>query len=247
MSDNKSGQELNENPEEGQEQLDKKLALVEALLFAYGEPLDPADLKSAAGLEDKELKEVIEELKNRYSSIDRGIELKVISGRYQLRTKPQFASAIGQLKAGRPRRLSPAALETLAIIAYRQPIVRSDIEKLRGVDATPTIKTLLDKKLIKIVGHQATVGQPALYGTTDEFLKLFGISSLSELPTLRDLKELEEDPGEFPEESEGAESDKNEDQQKAQGSQEEACQDAVLVSDENEADGRALTDQAANQ
>jgi segregation and condensation protein B len=92
--------------------------------------------------------------------------------------------------------LSAAALETLAIVAYRQPIVRSDVEKIRGVDCTPTIKTLLERGLIKILGHQASVGQPALYGTTEEFLKLFGLNSLSELPTLRDLQELERDPGE---------------------------------------------------
>ena len=98
--------------------------------------------------------------------------------------------------------MSGPALETLAVIAYRQPIVRSDMEKIRGVDVTPTLKTLLDRRLIRIVGHQETVGQPALYGTTDDFLKVFGLSSLSQLPTLRDLKELDSDPGEIPEEPE---------------------------------------------
>ena len=86
-------------------------------------------------------------------------------------------------------------------MAYRQPIVKSDIEKLRGVDATPTLKTLLERNLIRIAGHLPTVGQPALYGTGEEFLKVFGISSLSELPTLRDLKDLE-DPGEVEEKNE---------------------------------------------
>ena len=100
------------------------------------------------------------------------------------------------MKAGRPRRLSPPALETLAIVAYRQPIVKSDVEKIRGVDATPTLKTLLEKGFVRIVGHRDSVGQPALYGTTEKFLHVFGIRSLSELPTLRDLKELESDPGE---------------------------------------------------
>ncbi len=82
-------------------------------------------------------------------------------------------------------------METLAIVAYRQPIVRSDVEKIRGVDATPTLKTLIDRGFIKIVGHQETIGQPALYGTTQQFLEVFGLSSLAELPTLRDLQQLE--------------------------------------------------------
>ena len=125
-----------------------------------------------------------------------GIELVCIAGKYQFRTRGKFGSFIREMRAGRPRRLSGQALETLAIVAYRQPIVKADVEKIRGVDATPTIKTLLERKLIKIVGHQASVGQPALFGTTEEFLKLFGLSSLTELPSLRDIKELESDPGE---------------------------------------------------
>ena len=100
------------------------------------------------------------------------------------------------LKASAPKRLSNPALETVSIIAYRQPIVKSDIERIRGVDATPTLKTLIERDLVKIVGHQPSVGQPALYGTTDGFLKLFGLKSLSDLPTLRDLEELQRDPGE---------------------------------------------------
>ena len=118
-----------------------------------------------------------------------------MAGGYQYRTCQRFSEYLRALKAERPRRLTGAALETLAIVAYRQPIVKSDIEKLRGVDAAPTIKTLLDRGLIRIVGHTSTVGQPALYGTTDEFLKVFGMASLSELPSQRDLKELN-DPGE---------------------------------------------------
>jgi segregation and condensation protein B len=96
----------------------------------------------------------------------------------------------------KPRRLSQAALETLAVIAYQQPVVKSEIDKIRGVDVAPTIKTLLERKLVKILGYQASVGQPALYGTTEDFLSIFGLSSLAELPTLRDLKALVREPGE---------------------------------------------------
>ena len=101
------------------------------------------------------------------------------------------------LRAAKPKKLSTQALETLAIVAYRQPIVKSDVEVIRGVDATPTIKTLLDRKLIKIVGYQDSVGHPALYGTTERFLELFGLESLRELPNLRELEAIEGDPGEI--------------------------------------------------
>ena len=123
-----------------------------------------------------------------------GLELVEVASGFQLRTKERYAKALQALKESRPKKLSPPALETLAIVAYRQPIVKSDVEAIRGVDATPTLKTLLQRRLIRIVGHQATAGQPALYGTTDSFLELFGLKSLSELPTLRDLQELDQAP-----------------------------------------------------
>ncbi|MCL4123511.1 UNVERIFIED_CONTAM: hypothetical protein GTU68_053383 [Idotea baltica] len=147
-------------------------------------------------IDDEKLEEFLKALQEKFNNSAYGFELKKIAGKYQFRTKPEFSEIIRSLKDGGPRRLSPAALETLAIVAYRQPIIKSDIEKIRGVDASPTIKTLLERKIIKIVGHLPTPGQPALYGTTEQFLETFGISSLSELPTLRDIKEFEEEPGE---------------------------------------------------
>ncbi len=171
-------------------------ALIEALLFANGEPLGIARLSQVTGFDSKTVEDALESIKMKCELDESGIELVCVAGKYQFRTKVVFSGFIQQLKASRPRRLTPAALETLAIVAYRQPIVKADVEKIRGVDATPTIKTLLERSLIRIVGHKETPGQPALYGTTDEFLKIFGLRSLSELPTLRDLKELEEDPGE---------------------------------------------------
>jgi segregation and condensation protein B len=178
----------------------ERMAIVEALLFAHGEPLAVGKIAEISAIPEDEIGTVLEAIKLRHAGEQSGFELLVVAEQYQFRTKPQFANYVRELRAGVPRRLSAPALETLAIIAYRQPIVRSDIERIRGVDATPTIKTLLDRNLIRIIGHQAGVGQPALFGTTDEFLKLFGLKSLAELPTLRDLKELERDPGE---ESEG--------------------------------------------
>lgn len=191
---------------------------VEALLFASGDALSRAQLQSLTGHEREAVEKAIESLKARLNSDESGVELVVVADKYQLRTKPRFAEYVRRLKAERPKRLSAPALETLSIVAYRQPIVKSDIEKIRGVDVTPTLKTLLDRKLIKIVGHRPSVGQPALYGTTEEFLKLFGMRSLGELPTLRDLNELERDPGE----STGEERDEDQEAPAAESAEEAA-------------------------
>ena len=185
----------------------KNVAVVEALLFASSEPLSLEQLGGAAGLEEHEVRQSLAVIKERCSEESSGFELSQVAGKVQFRTKPEYAPYLRELKADAPRRLSAAALETLAVIAYRQPVVRSDIEKIRGVDATPTLKTLLERGLIKIMGHQSTVGQPALYGTTDEFLKLFSLNSLSELPTLRDLSEFEKDPGETEEKAPSGDAD----------------------------------------
>jgi len=173
-------------------------AIVEALLFANGVPLDIVRIKDIADIDGDTFDRITAHLEDKFNNSDEsGFELVKIAGKLQFRTKAKFAGFLQQLKSEKPRRLSPAALETLAIIAYRQPIVKSDVERIRGVDATPTIKTLLDKKLIKIAGHQATVGQPALYATTEEFLSIFGLETLSALPSLKDLKEFDQDPGEI--------------------------------------------------
>lgn len=197
--------ELQSKPELNQ---DQKNGLLEALLFACGEPLTRDLILHVTGFSDEELSEQVELLKAKLSADDRGIELALVASKFQLRTKPIFAAFLRELKAGGPRKLTAAALETLSIIAYRQPIVKSDIEKIRGVDATPTLKTLIDRELIRIIGHQASAGQPALYGTTENFLSLFGLNALEDLPTLREIAELERDPGEVEEmESESSELD----------------------------------------
>lgn len=183
----------------------EKQALIESLLFVTGEPLSLELLNQITKIEVGELETLLAMIVEKHKAEESGIELVIVASQYQLRTKARFAPFIRALKDGGPRKLSAPALETLSIVAYRQPIVKSDIEKIRGVDATPTLKTLIERNLIKIVGHQASVGQPALYGTTDEFLKLFGLGSLSELPTLRDISEIESDPGESAEAEDEAE------------------------------------------
>ena len=172
-------------------------ALIEALVFAHGEPVSLEALATISGFAEDHIKELLGKIKARFDENSAGVELLEMGSRFQFRTRNRFAAFVRELKLLRPRKLSQQALETLAIVAYRQPIVKSDIEKLRGVDATPTLNTLLERKLICIMGHQASVGSPALYGTTDEFLKVFGLRSIADLPSPRDLKELE-DPGETP-------------------------------------------------
>lgn len=175
---------------------EERPAMLQALFFAHSEPLSTGRLSEITGLTKEEVKESLEALDEYLEDDLSGFELNEIGGGYQLRTKVKFAPYIRLLKAEKPKRLSTPALETLAIVAYKQPVVKSDIEKIRGVDSTPTIKTLLERKLIRIVGYQNTVGQPALYGTTDEFLKIFGLKGLPDLPGLREVVAIERDPGE---------------------------------------------------
>lgn len=180
-----------------QEEISEALiAALEAVMFVSGEPVAKDRLQQALKCSAEELEVALEVLDERYLEDSSGVEIKNIAGMLQLRSKEDYASCIQLLKSGRPRKLSPAALETLAIIAYRQPVVKSEIEKIRGVDVTPTLKTLLERELIKVSGQLATAGQPSLYATTEEFLKVFGLDTLSDLPNLRELTEIEEDPGE---------------------------------------------------
>lgn len=194
-----SAEPLEEIDEEGAREQVALAPLVEALLFVSGEPLGFDRLMEITKADEIALRDALQEIDRKFSpasGLQGGFELVRIADKYQFRSRAIFGPYIRELKAERPKRLSAAALETLAVVAYRQPVVKSDIERIRGVDVTPTLKTLLDRSLVKIVGHQPTVGQPALYGTTEEFLKLFGLNSLAQLPSLRDLKELEADPGE---------------------------------------------------
>jgi len=179
--------------------LSEQIGLIQALLFAASEPVSVKTLSSVTTISEENVQILVNSLMERCEQSESGLEIVKIAGKYQLRTRSIYGGFIRELRAEKPRRLSNAALETLAIIAYRQPIVKSDIEKIRGVDTTPTLKTLMDRDLIKIVGHQSTAGQPALYGTNEEFLKIFGLSSLSELPSLRDLALFEGEPGEIDE------------------------------------------------
>jgi len=162
-------------------------AILEALLFVSERPLSLKKIKKVLqNHSSKEIKQALMELKRIYESPVHGIELIEIAGGYRFQTKPELKSYILALKQGPPFRLSRAALETLAIIAYRQPITRREIETIKGVDVSTTLKTLLKLNLIKPAGRKE--GSTALlYATTPFFLEVFGLKSLAELPQIADL------------------------------------------------------------
>ncbi len=164
--------------------------VVESVLFVADKPLDLDQLHEATGIE----REKIQEALNLISGIHRdgisGIVLYEVAGGWQFRTDPHSAEYVRRYLRVKPQRLTRAAVETLAIIAYRQPVTRPEIEDIRGVDCGAVIKALLDRKLIKILGKKEEVGRPMLYGTTREFLEFFALKDLSALPTLREFHEL---------------------------------------------------------
>jgi segregation and condensation protein B len=168
--------------------------LIEALIFAADHPLS---LERIAGCLEGERREDIKaalgELKQDYGTFGRGIILEEVAGGYQLRTRPEHAPWIRRLFKIGMQRISRAAMETLAIVAYKQPLTRAVIEEVRGVDSAGVLKTLLDRRLIKITGRKDAPGRPVVYGTTKEFLEAFDLKDLSSLPTLKDIEMLEEE------------------------------------------------------
>ena len=163
--------------------------LIEALIFATDKPVTLQRLRQLTRVSDvARIEQALVELHEDYK--DRGIALHQVSGGYQFRTNTAFSTWVQQLIQGRPVRLSRAQLETLAIVAYRQPITRPEIDEIRGVDSSATLRLLLDRSLIRVLGKKEEVGRPTLYGTTKEFLDFFSLGDLRELPTLREYSEL---------------------------------------------------------
>lgn len=158
---------------------------VEAMLFASGEPLSLKDLSHNLEIQAKALEEMLKEMINDYEDENRGIKLIAINDGYQLVTKAENSDFIQKLlKKNRRQSLSQASIESLAIIAYKQPITRIDIDEIRGVKSESAIQKLVEKNLIKDIGRLEVPGRPILYGTTDEFLRQFGLETLKELPSL---------------------------------------------------------------
>lgn len=159
-------------------------AIVESLLFVSDEPLSLERLRAVLPEADNhKLRAVLSELAEDYERRGGGFHLVEIANGYQLRSRPEYAEWIQQLVQRSPSRISPAALETLAVIAYKQPIIRSDIEQLRGVDCGGVLRLLLDRRLIRILGRKEIPGRPLIYATSRLFLEMFGLKSLKDLPT----------------------------------------------------------------
>ncbi len=165
--------------------------LVEALLFSSDRPQTSKEIARAARMDKLRVEELIEQLL--IETKDRGVRLVEVQEGYAFRTNPIYSPFVREFLAQRPVRLSRAQLETLAIIAYRQPITRPEVDDIRGVDSGGVLKTLLERELIRILGKKDEPGRPMIYGTAPGFLDLFSLNSLRDLPTLREFTELSED------------------------------------------------------
>jgi segregation and condensation protein B len=167
---------------------------VGAILFASDEPVEPEELARAlGGVELERVQEVLKELEARHSAGELGLQLEWVAGRVRLATRTDVGAWVRRFFRERNRtRLSPAALETLAIIAYRQPVTAPEIQAIRGKDPTAALRGLADKKLIRTLGRKRVVGNPLLYGTTRGFLEHFGLNELTDLPSIQELEELVE-------------------------------------------------------
>jgi segregation and condensation protein B len=203
--------------------------ILEALVLSAPEPVPAGRLASVVpGATPALVQELITELNAEYEAQERGFEIHHVAGGYQLRTPPDLAEHVRALQPRRAVRLSRASLETLAVIAYRQPVTRAEIEHVRGVDAGAVARTLLERNLVRIAGHREIPGRPMLYATTKRFLEVFGLASLEDLPTLRELEELLP-PTPAHEEGEDA------------ASAEEGAGGEVVAEDESEEEGSAPT------
>ncbi len=172
--------------------MDNLKAIIEALIFASEAPITVARIKGILeDIKEDEILAVINDLAREYEKRGGGITLREIAGGYQFRTDESRAPWVQKLKREKPLTLSPAAMETLAVVAYRQPVMKSEIEKVRGVDVSGSLKGLLERNFVRMMGRKNVPGRPIIYGTTVKFLETFGLNALSDLPTLREFKELE--------------------------------------------------------
>lgn len=171
--------------------MDNLRQVLEAFIFAAESPLSLDRLVSLSEQPRAQVKEVVELLQAEYQLPQRGFYLAEVAGGYQFRTVTDVSPWLKKLAKDRSTRLSRAALETLAIIAYRQPSTRAEIEYLRGVDSGGVIKTLLEKNLLRILGKKDVPGRPLMYGTSRYFLELFGLRDLKDLPTLKEFTALD--------------------------------------------------------
>lgn len=165
--------------------------IIESLLFVSEEPLTIDRFKKIiSGTETKDLREALEDLKADYEARQGGFFLNQVAGGYQIRTRPEHMEWIKRLLQPKPMRLSKAALETLAIIAYKQPVIRSDVEHIRGVDCGGVLRVLLERKFVRVLGRKEIAGRPLIYATTKRFLEVFDLKNLKDLPTPKEIEEF---------------------------------------------------------
>jgi segregation and condensation protein B len=165
--------------------------IIESLLFVAEEPLTVDRLKRILTQADTiEIRQALNDISEEYQERKGGFYLYEVAGGYQVRTRPEYTPWIKRLIQPKPLRLSKAALETLAIIAYKQPLIRSDIEHIRGVDCGGVLKVLLERKFIRVLGRKEIPGRPLIYGTTRRFLEVFDLKTLKDLPTPKEIEEL---------------------------------------------------------
>jgi len=165
--------------------------IIECLIFASDIPLTVERIRQV--LEDlppRQIRELVEELMEEHRTHPRGLYIREVAHGFQFCTRPEFAPLVQQLRKSKPYHLTQPTLETLAIIAYKQPVTKAEIELVRGVDCTGVIKSLMDKKLVAIQGRKEVIGRPFLYGTTPKFLEVFGLETLASLPTIEEIKQL---------------------------------------------------------
>ncbi len=166
-------------------------SIIESLLFTWGDPLHIKDISKIVNVSERELTFIIKDMMDEFDYNRRGIKIIKINKSYQLSTRIEHFEWIKKLNPVNDRKnLSTAALETLSIIAYKQPVIKSDIEYIRGVKSDRSLDTLLKRNLIKELGRLERTGRPIIYGTTNEFLRAFGLQSIEELPEIQNLEEI---------------------------------------------------------
>lgn len=165
--------------------------IIESLLFIADEPLTLDKLKSILEtVETREIRTALQDLSNQYETRGGGFMLNEVAGGWQLRSRPQYNKWIKRMLQPSPQRLSKPSLETLAIVAYNQPIIRADVEHIRGVDCGGVLRQLMERKLIRVLGRKEIPGRPLIYATTKLFLELFGLKDLKDLPSPKEIEEM---------------------------------------------------------
>ena len=165
--------------------LNESIAIIEAVLFAHGDPITPEKLSEASGIDLETTVKLIDQLERRYNVQESGLQIIRLNDGFQITTRPEYSTYIkSALETRKQQPLSQAAMETLSIIAYNQPVTKSFVEQVRGIDSSSVVNTLVERDLLEEAGRLDLPGRPVAYRTTDTFLRCFGISSLKELPPL---------------------------------------------------------------